>query len=168
MNFSSQQKWIFYPGLALACLAILNILLFVLLGPVLSLLAYAIFQAIFIASAVYLLGIGYGIFNDILATNYSLDYFIYHNGIVTPSRNRFVLAFTWGITATWWLALPAGILFGIAAGVCNVMGLAPCPLILPILLGAALLTLVITEFYIAGKYKINENCHSPYESRDSI
>lgn len=69
------QKSALYPGLILAAIALLGIAIFIFLGPLMPFVAYCIFQAIFIMSAVYLLGIGYGIVNDLIATGQSIDYF---------------------------------------------------------------------------------------------
>lgn len=149
MKFTENQKTRFYPGLVLSFLAIAGVSIFVLSSPFLPLIAYNVFQAIFIASAVYLVGIGYGIFNDLLATGHSLNYFTsgHGSGFEMQSKNRFAVSFTWGIFATWGLALPAAVLFGITALICNFVGLSGFSLFLPSMVGGALLCVLAADMF---------------------
>lgn len=78
-------------------------------------------------SAIYLSGLAYGMVNDLFACSNNIGYFVNgHNqgqekGLV--KTNDFVAnAAIWGILATWWLALPAGILFGLSAGISYASG----------------------------------------------
>ena len=165
MQFTENQKSRFYPGLSIGFGAIAGVLLFTLSGPYLPLIAYNILQAIFVASSVYLVGIGYGIFNDLLATGDSMHYFTsgHGSGFEMKSNNRFAVSFTWGIFATWNLALPAAILFGIAALICNFVGLSNFSLFLPIMIGGALLSVFIADAFARGYKNISIKRGQPIE-----
>lgn len=63
-----------------------------------------------------LASVAYGILHDLLSTQVCLEYFTVHHPKIVESSNPFVLAFVWGVMATWWVGLILGI--GLAAVAC--------------------------------------------------
>jgi hypothetical protein len=68
----------------------------------------------------------YGVTHDLITTQINIDYFASdrtHHGPVTrksfpfiyQSNNKILYALLWGTISTWWVGLPIGILWGIAA-----------------------------------------------------
>jgi len=154
MRLSEKQKNALYPGLKLAFMAIGGIAVSTFLGPFMPLFFYNIAQAVAVAGEVYLIGIGYGIFNDILATGHSIDYFArgHNEGFwAIESDDRAANSFAWGIVATWWLSLPAAILFGIVALICNFVALPALSLFVPIMLAGAGITVIAADIYARVK-----------------
>lgn len=120
----------------------------------------AILQAIFVSSLVFLIGISYGILNDMLACRTNLEYFTMghqpdqHGGVVA-SNSKNLNAVTWGIVATWDIALPAGILFGIAALATFLSHTALPPFMLAFLGAGALLAVGLA--HVLAKYLVGRS-----------
>ncbi len=53
----------------------------------------------------------YGIIHDMITAHLCVEYFTIGHPKIIDSESPVVLAFTWGIVATWWMALPMGLLF---------------------------------------------------------
>ena len=62
-----------------------------------------------------LAGIGYGIVHDQVTARISLEYFTIGHPPLFPTTSPTLLAIGWGIVATWWVALPLGVLLAVAA-----------------------------------------------------
>lgn len=67
------------------------------------------------------LSICYGILHDLVTAHFCVEYFTIGHPKVIKSESPVLLAFTWGIIATWWVGLPIGILIA----VCNQFGRYP-------------------------------------------
>ncbi len=163
------------PQLKIIALSVILALAFPFFGLLWS-LPYAIagiLNMLYIGSSTYLLGINYGIGNDLLACRNNIVYFTKgHNygqeyGLV-KTDNPNVNAIAWGITATHPLALAAGIIFGIAGAIAFFAGapfIAPILLILPI---GALAVGIGAHFYSKHKLKqYNARYSSDRKSRYS-
>ena len=61
--------------------------------------------------------IAYGILHDQVTAHLCVEYFTIGHPPVFPTRSPFLLARGWGVIATWWLALPLGLLLAVAARV---------------------------------------------------
>ena len=57
----------------------------------------------------------YGILHDMVTANVCVEYFTIAHPPVFPTENPFLLAFGWGVIATWWVGLPLGILLAAAS-----------------------------------------------------
>jgi hypothetical protein len=67
------------------------------------------------------LAIVYGIAHDLVTAHVAIAYFtVYHPRLVS-STSPVVMALLWGVLATWWVGIPAGVVIGL----CNVAGGAP-------------------------------------------
>lgn len=51
----------------------------------------------------------YGILHDLITAHVALEYFTIAHPPVFPTRNPMLLAFGWGVIATWWVGLGLGI-----------------------------------------------------------
>jgi hypothetical protein len=61
-------------------------------------------------------GIAYGILHDQVTAHLCVEYFtVAHPPLFPRAMAPFCLAICWGIAATWWVALPLGLLMAIAA-----------------------------------------------------
>jgi len=58
----------------------------------------------------FLLAISYGIIHDLVTAHLCLEYFTKGHPKLIESESPILLACTWGFVATWWLALPMGLL----------------------------------------------------------
>lgn len=63
------------------------------------------------------LGILYGIAHDMVTAHVCVEYFSKFHPEIIRSDNPALLALAWGVTATWWVALPLGMALGLAAAV---------------------------------------------------
>lgn len=52
----------------------------------------------------------YGIIHDMITAHLCVDYFTIGHPKIIESESPMLLALTWGIIATWWVALPMGLL----------------------------------------------------------
>ena len=52
----------------------------------------------------------YGILHDMVTAHLCVEYFTIGHPKIIESESPVVLALTWGVVATWWIALPMGIL----------------------------------------------------------
>ena len=68
-----------------------------------------------IIGLILLAALAYGIAHDQVTVRLSLEYFTIVHPPLVPTRSPTLLAFGWGIAATWWLALPVGVLLAAAA-----------------------------------------------------
>lgn len=57
----------------------------------------------------------YGILHDTVTANLCVEYFTVGHPKVIESESPFALALVWGIIATWWPALPMGILIAVVS-----------------------------------------------------
>jgi hypothetical protein len=154
MILSKEQKNALYPGLTLAFMAIATVATTTFLGPFMPLFFYNIAQAIATACEVYLIGIGYGIFNDILGTGQNIDYFSkgHQYGFrAIESDDRAANSFAWGIVGTWLLSIIAAIPFGIAALICNFVALPAFSLFVPSMLVGAGIIVILADIYARVK-----------------
>lgn len=62
-----------------------------------------------------LAAITYGILHDQVTARVCLEYFTIGHPPIFPTTNPTLLALGWGVVATWWVALPLGILLAVAA-----------------------------------------------------
>jgi hypothetical protein len=62
-----------------------------------------------------LAAIAYGILHDQVTAHLCVEYFTIGHPLVFPTKSPFLLAIGWGVLATWWLALPLGLLLALAA-----------------------------------------------------
>lgn len=91
----------------------------------------------------------YGVLHDQVTARVCVEYFtIGHPQLfVVPTNNPTLLAFGWGIVATWWVGLPLGILLSIAALGGSRPKRSAASLVLPI---CKLLTVMAISALIAG------------------
>ena len=61
--------------------------------------------------------IGYGIAHDQVTARVSIEYFTIGHPPLIPTENPTLIALAWGVLATWWVALPAGIIVAVVARV---------------------------------------------------
>lgn len=54
--------------------------------------------------------IAYGIIHDMITAHLCVEYFTIGHPKIIESESPILLALTWGVIATWWVALPMGIL----------------------------------------------------------
>jgi hypothetical protein len=59
--------------------------------------------------------IGYGIAHDQVTARVCVEYFTIGHPIIWPTESPTLLAFIWGVVATWWVGLPLGLLLAAAA-----------------------------------------------------
>lgn len=114
----------------------------------------SVLHACYIGATVQLIGVNYGIFNDMLACRTCIEYFTdghtaMHRKLV-PTNDPNINAFAWGVHATWGLSTLAGVLFGVATLVCNLKGLPTIPS-LPLLLAVPAMATVFIADKIAHK-----------------
>ena len=115
-----------------------------------------IVTALFAGSMAYLMGIGYGILNDLLATQSNLTYFMLghrpEQRSMIESNKVPAVGIAWGIAAVAPLALPAGVLFTITALIAGFF--VPIPLfILPVMAIAIPLVVIIADVVARLKNK---------------
>lgn len=72
-------------------------------------------ESLRIAAFSLVAGIGYGILHDQVTAHLCVEYFTIAHPIIFPTQSPALLAFGWGILATWWLALPFGILLAVGS-----------------------------------------------------
>jgi hypothetical protein len=60
-------------------------------------------------------GMAYGILHDQVTARICVEYFTIAHAPLFPTTSPFWLAVFWGIVATWWVALPLGLLLACAA-----------------------------------------------------
>lgn len=69
-----------------------------------------------IAAFALVAGIAYGILHDQVTAHLCVEYFtIAHPPVFPRALAPFWLAICWGVAATWWVALPLGVLLAVAA-----------------------------------------------------
>lgn len=68
-----------------------------------------------IVALVLFAGIGYGIAHDQVTARICVEYFTIGHPPLFPTTSPTWLALGWGIVATWWVALPLGVLLALAA-----------------------------------------------------
>lgn len=61
----------------------------------------------------FFLAIVYGILHDMVTAHLSVEYFTIGHPKIIESESPVILALTWGVVATWWLALPMGALIAL-------------------------------------------------------
>jgi len=110
-----------------------------------------IVNALFAGSLVYLVGIAYGIVNDLLAVRNNLPYFILghvpeQRGLIKSNKPN-VVAVAWGILATMGLSLMTGFLFAIPTLIMVATGVPFASFILPILVAAIPLALIAAHIF---------------------
>lgn len=59
--------------------------------------------------------VGYGILHDLITAHICVEYFTIGHPRLIASESPVALALTWGVIATWWAGLLAGLLFAICA-----------------------------------------------------
>src|SRR5437879_11013019 len=59
--------------------------------------------------------VGYGIIHDQITTRVCLEYFTIGHPPVFGTTSPTLLAFGWGVIATWWVGLPLGLALAVAA-----------------------------------------------------
>ncbi len=72
-------------------------------------------EALKIVLLVVVAGIVYGIAHDLVTAHLCVEYFTIGHPRVIASESPVALALTWGVLATWWFGLAAGILLAWAA-----------------------------------------------------
>lgn len=113
-------------------------------GPLALPFAFVVIaHTLFVTGFTFLVGIGYGIVNDLFAVRRNLPYFTHGHvnddyetslpdGVIN-SDNLNANAVAWGSVATWWIAAPFAVIFGIVTLVCDAVGVASASFMLPIL-----------------------------------
>ena len=62
------------------------------------------------------LAVVFGILHDLVTAHVSLPYFTVHHPKLITSQSPIVQALFWGVLATWWMGLAAGIMLSVANG----------------------------------------------------
>ncbi len=57
-----------------------------------------------------ILAVSYGIVHDLVTAHLCVEYFTIGHPVIIESESPVLLALTWGVIATWWVALPMGLL----------------------------------------------------------
>lgn len=65
--------------------------------------------------------IAYGIAHDLVTAHVAVEYFTVHHPRLVASTSPWVMAFLWGVLATFWVGAPAGLVIGFA----NLVGSRP-------------------------------------------
>jgi hypothetical protein len=60
--------------------------------------------------SVFCMAISYGIIHDMITAHLCVEYFTIGHPRIIKSESPILLALTWGFIATWWVALPMGLL----------------------------------------------------------
>ena len=89
----------------------------------------------------------YGIVHDQVTVRICLEYFTVGHPKIIESQSPTLLAFTWGVVATWWVGLPLGIALALASGLGKRPKLGPPDLVKPL---AILLGIMATLAVVAG------------------
>lgn len=88
----------------------------------------------------------YGILHDQITTRICLEYFTVFHPPVFPTRSATLLAFGWGVIATWWVGLFLGLLLTLAARAGSRPKLTAATLVHPI--GRLLMAMGCTAFIV--------------------
>jgi hypothetical protein len=64
--------------------------------------------------ATVLISIAYGILHDMITANLCVEYFTIGHPKIIQSESPFLLALLWGVIATWWVALPMGLIIALS------------------------------------------------------
>src|SRR6476620_5534822 len=72
-------------------------------------------EALRIIGFCVLAAVTYGIAHDQVTARVCVEYFTIGHPPLIPSESPTLLAFAWGVVATWWVGLPLGVLLAIAA-----------------------------------------------------
>ena len=59
--------------------------------------------------------VAYGVAQDLVTTRVSLEYFTIGHAGLFGTQSPTILAFGWGVVATWWFGVPIGLLFALTA-----------------------------------------------------
>jgi hypothetical protein len=82
----------------------------------------------------------YGIVHDQITVRVCLEYFtVAHPPIFGGTQSPTLLAFGWGVIATWWVGLPLGVLLALAARVGGLPKLTAKDLLIPMFVGLLIL-----------------------------
>jgi hypothetical protein len=92
-------------------------------------------------------GVSYGILHDQITARVCAEYFTIGHPPIFPTTSPTLLALGWGVLATWWVALPLGMLLAFAARSGRKPRLAAAELVRP--LGVLLVVMACCAF-IAG------------------
>ncbi len=63
--------------------------------------------------ATVIISIFYGILHDLVTANVCVEYFTVGHPKIIQSESPFLLALLWGVIATWWVALPMGLIIAL-------------------------------------------------------
>lgn len=63
--------------------------------------------------ATVIISILYGILHDLVTANICVEYFTIGHPKIIQSESPFLLALLWGVIATWWVALPMGLIIAL-------------------------------------------------------
>lgn len=62
---------------------------------------------------IVIISIFYGILHDLVTANICVEYFTIGHPKIIQSESPFLLALLWGVIATWWVALPMGLIIAL-------------------------------------------------------
>ncbi len=67
------------------------------------------------------LSVAYGIAHDMVTAHVAVEYFTVHHPKIVDSKSPVVMALVWGVLATWWVGVGAGLVLVVA----NLVGWGP-------------------------------------------
>lgn len=106
-----------------------------------------IINSVKIILSAMLIAVVYGILHDQITARIYLEYFtVWHRHII-DSTDPTVVAFVWGIVATWWVGLGAGMVIAIASNIGGEPRFTVCDLIKPAIV---LVIFISISAFIAG------------------
>jgi len=112
-------------------------------------------EALKIVALCLLAGAVYGVLHDQVTARVCLEYFTVFHPDIFHTQSPTLLAFGWGVLATWWVSLTLGILLAIAARVgsrprVSAQSLLPKLLKLLVIMGLFALAAGISGYFLQG------------------
>lgn len=90
-----------------------------------------------------LAAVTYGVLHDLITAHVCVEYFtVAHPPIFGGTTNPIILAFSWGVIATWWVGLPLGFLLALAARVGSLPKLSARNILRPMAIGLIIVGMI--------------------------
>ncbi len=102
----------------------------------------------------------YGICHDQVTARVCVEYFTVGHPTIIPTSSPTLLAFTWGIVATWWVGVPMGLIVALAARAGDRRKVLARDLLMPAGLLLACVGLVSLTAGLAGLWAANSGVES--------